>query len=81
MARERSLRVVTSATAAVATERFPLKAPLTMRETRKSQNEPLTTQRTYPMAVPATVIRSTGRRPLLSERVPQNGEKTNCRMA
>ena len=43
MARERSWRVVTSATAAVATERLPLKAPETMREMRKSQNEPLTT--------------------------------------
>jgi hypothetical protein len=35
--------LVTSATAAVATERLPLKAPVTMRERRKSQNEPLHT--------------------------------------
>gem|GEM_PF-6258593 len=41
MALERSARVVTSATAAVATERLPLKAPLMMRERTKSQNEPL----------------------------------------
>jgi hypothetical protein len=41
---ERSARLVTSATAAVATERFPLNPPLTMREIRKSQNEPLKIQ-------------------------------------
>ena len=44
MAFERSARVVTSATAAVATDRFPLKAPLTIRESRKSQNDPLHAQ-------------------------------------
>ena len=36
--------LVTSATAAVATERFPLKAPHTMRDATKSQNEPLNSQ-------------------------------------
>ena len=41
---ERSSRVVTSATAAAATERLPLNAPLTMRDTRKSQKDPLSAQ-------------------------------------
>jgi hypothetical protein len=44
MAFERSEREVTSATAAVATDRLPLNAPLTRRESRKSQKLPLTTQ-------------------------------------
>jgi hypothetical protein len=44
MALERSAREVTSATAAVATERLPEKAPLTMRESKKAQNDPLMTQ-------------------------------------
>jgi hypothetical protein len=35
---------VTSATAAVATDKLPLNAPLTMREIRNSQNEPLQNQ-------------------------------------
>ncbi len=81
IARDRSWRVVTSATAAVATERLPLKAPLTMRDTTNSQNEPLTNHTRYPAAVPATVMRSTPRRPLLSDRAPQNGAKTNWRIA
>src|SRR5687767_8476888 len=79
MERERCSRVVTSATAAVATDRLPLKAPLTTRDKRNSQKEPLNAQITYPKAVPATVRVSTGRRPQRSDKEPQNGAKINCR--
>ena len=72
---DRSFRDVTSATAAVATERFPLAIPPKNLERTNTQKSPAKIHRAYPKQVPPTVNINTGRLPILSESLPYGGKE------
>ena len=74
----RSSGAVTSAMYAWATAMFAVETPLQTRATKSMASEPALPSITMPTAEAAMLPSRTVRRPVRSERWPQNGTKSSC---